>query len=70
MVTLFSIFKLKNSRDQYQVYKYAKKKDRVPKKKVITYTFDVDARKAANTRESPHKKGGISVSSPREEPAK
>ena len=35
--------------NQYQVYKDARKKDRVPKKKVISDTFDVDTRKAANT---------------------
>ena len=47
------IFKRKKLSKHYQVYKYAKKKDRVPKKKGITDTFDVDARKAANTaRES------------------
>ena len=47
------IFKQKKSSKQYQVYKKAKKKDRVPKKKGITDTLDVDTRKASDTaRES------------------
>ena len=54
VVTLFSTFKQKNLSNQYQVYKYAKKKNRVPKKKVITDTCDVDARKTANTQENPY----------------
>ena len=71
MVTLFSIFKQKNSSNQYQVYKYAKQKDRVQKKKVITDTCNVDARKAANTaRKSLPKRRNSRPASPREEPAK
>ena len=64
MVTLFSIFKQKNSSNQYQVYKYAKKKDRVPKKKVITDTCDVGGRKATNTARKSRKKSGIHVPPP------
>ena len=64
MVTLFSIFKRKISSKQYQVYKYTKKTDRVAKKKVITETCDVDARKAANTARKSLQKGGIRVPPP------
>ena len=38
VVTLFSNFKQKNSRNQYIVYKYAKKTNRAPGKKVSTGT--------------------------------
>ena len=61
----FSLFKQKKARNEYQVCKYAKKKDRVPKKKVITDTCNVDARKAANTaRDSLKKEGGICAPPP------
>ena len=52
----FLIFKLKRSSKQCQVYKHAKKKDMVLKKKVTTDTCDVDARKAANKQENPYPK--------------
>ena len=64
VATLFSIFKQKNASKQYQVYKYAKKKERVQKKKVITDTCDVNARKAANTARKSLQKGGIRVPPP------
>ena len=50
--------------NQYQVYKYAKKKDRVQKKKVITDTCDVSAWKAANTARKSLQKGEIRVPPP------
>ena len=40
-------------KNQYQVYKYTKKKDRVQKKKDSIDTFDVNARKAASTARKP-----------------
>ena len=43
------LFKQKKARKQYQVYKYAKKTERVPGKKVSTGTCDVDVSKAAST---------------------
>ena len=43
---------------------YAKKTDRVPGKKVITGTCDVDVRKAANTARGSPQKGGIRAPPP------
>ena len=61
MVTRFSTFKLKRSSKQYQLYKYAKMKDRVLKKKVTTDTCNVDERKATNKQENPYQKNEIRV---------
>ena len=43
------LFKLKKARKQYQLYKYAKKTDRIPGKKVINGICNVDVIKAAST---------------------
>ena len=53
MVALFSIFKQKNSWKQSQVYKYAKKTDRAPMKKVSTGTIEVDMSEADRTARGP-----------------
>ena len=67
----FLIFKLKRSSKQCQVYKLAKKKDMVLKKKVTTDTCDVDKKKAANKQENPYpKRLNSRLASPREETAK
>ena len=53
------LFKLKQARKQYQVYKYAKKTNRVPGKKVITGTCDADVTKAASAARGPLPKSDV-----------
>ena len=55
--------RLKRAGKQYQVYKYAKKTGRIPGKKVITGTCDVDVIKAASTARGSPSKGDVPKSS-------